>query len=111
MKYLDRHKIAIDKQTTYENKNLEFGFLELERKREKREERKRRGIKFGTRFNQSVDLLPTGLQIVEFGNYFNQKIDRLPRQLANLQLGLAFSQKTEKFVLNAPKTRIRKFST
>jgi len=42
-------------------------------------------------FDQSIDLLPSGLQVLTLGDQFNQPVTRLPSDLKKLQIGDGFS--------------------
>lgn len=49
-------------------------------------------IKFGYSFNQRVDNLPFLLEWLEFGYSFNQRVDMLPNTITYLVFGYSFNQ-------------------
>jgi hypothetical protein len=46
----------------------------------------------GSNFNKSLDNLPFGIINLTLGFYFNQEIDNLPHKIRNLTLGTCFNQ-------------------
>jgi len=49
-------------------------------------------LKFGSKFNKSVNYLPDNLKIIYFGFNFNNPVDNLPKSLEKIILGKKFNQ-------------------
>ena len=55
-----------------------------------------KSIEFGRHFNQTVDNLPSSIESIKFGHEFNQTVDKLPSSIKNLEFDHDFNQSVEK---------------